>query len=777
MIGNKVCLVSLRIGAARLHELYVPLIGSAACGTQCGMFDSKSVNKPRLKAVHDKVSTLEMNLRKKSLSLATHILTGALSDMHPVKLVTMDGKAATAALVEKQSREMLELINEKRSEYMMAESLYLDDMDAYSQDVLPYPSQAPLPARARPLQVPGLQRPHRVLRHRPDRHLRSISYDPDRHFLAQLSYRARSKDKIQRLPLQYPHILKLYTKVAQEDQKTFTDLVRQLVGRCTSDIEKASNMRMEQRRNERTGETGDPRDNPPTSGIIRQDSHTRKSGSGPARNKIRSRWPVKGATTTNPPIRESTVEMLFNKSGRLRKIPVMLNVHGHGGPVARALIPLSPQQGELGSILGGVAPGFDHAGIVPDDATGVRLFLVTSPPPHRGNCCIQALQSYMLTAAQIFPLLSTLVAPVIKSTRSYETMLNHVKNTFVVLRTVSTTIFRWITVKNLNTMQFDDNLRGDTPMGLLRGIKHGTESYHVLFKRLCSCFGIIRKGALYAPCEISAVFKYIPTYLQLEEDIRDCLPCKECFEGYTTSVSDTPHHRGWCKARRAALEAPTPVQGLYTQAVPTEDVPMTPDSVQIFYAEATPPEDVPTSPDSVQSFYAQAIPPKDGLATPALPVEDPVQVFHWQAMPGDEESNPEHSKHLDRTTQRAYRLQMHGIRWADGNIPYGDIRQVLEQAIILNYLVYVDHQESAMCNVCPVRTNVVDLHRPLQKSPLACSSRRLSSVDACRPGDFRVVSKVCAEHLGRCELPVSFAQAAAGEICTPRRTVFTPVKH
>ena len=52
------------------------------------------------------------------------------------------------------------------------------------------------------------------------------------------------------------------------------------------------------------------------------------------------------------------------------------------------------------------------------------------------------------------------------------------------------TIFRWITVKNLNTMHFDDNLRGDTPMGLLRGIKHGTESYHVLFKRLCSYAGL-----------------------------------------------------------------------------------------------------------------------------------------------------------------------------------------------------------------------------------------------------------------------------------------------
>ena len=30
-----------------------------------------------------------------------------------------------------------------------------------------------------------------------------------------------------------------FVQVAQEDQKTFTDLVRQLVGRCGSDIEKA----------------------------------------------------------------------------------------------------------------------------------------------------------------------------------------------------------------------------------------------------------------------------------------------------------------------------------------------------------------------------------------------------------------------------------------------------------------------------------------------------------------------------------------------------------
>lgn len=46
-------------------------------------------------------------------------------------------------------------------------------------------------------------------------------------------------------------------------------------------------------------------------------------------------------------------------------------------------------------------------------------------------------------------------------------------------------IFRWITVKNLNTMQFDSNVETDTPLGLLRGIKNGSENYHVLFKRLC----------------------------------------------------------------------------------------------------------------------------------------------------------------------------------------------------------------------------------------------------------------------------------------------------
>ncbi|KAK9727924.1 LIM domain [Popillia japonica] len=162
-------------------------------------------------------------------------------------------RAATAALVEKQSHEMLELINEKRSEYMMAESLYVDGNDetGYTDELPPYPSHAPVPA------PPAL-----------------------------------SKFQIYSDPIEFANVDQIAISVAQEDQKSFTDLVRQLVGRCGSDIEKAR------------------------------------------------------------------------------------------------------------------------------------------------------------------------------------------------------TIFRWITVKNLNTMSFDENLRGDTPMGLLRGIKNGTESYHVLFKRLCSYAGL-----------------------------------------------------------------------------------------------------------------------------------------------------------------------------------------------------------------------------------------------------------------------------------------------
>lgn len=55
-------------------------------------------------------------------------------------LVIFLPRAATAALVEKQSHEMMELIQERRSEYMVGSSLYLD-----GEDAPPYPARAPQP--------------------------------------------------------------------------------------------------------------------------------------------------------------------------------------------------------------------------------------------------------------------------------------------------------------------------------------------------------------------------------------------------------------------------------------------------------------------------------------------------------------------------------------------------------------------------------------------------------------------------------------------------------
>ena len=46
-------------------------------------------------------------------------------------------------------------------------------------------------------------------------------------------------------------------------------------------------------------------------------------------------------------------------------------------------------------------------------------------------------------------------------------------------------IFRWITVKDLNQMIFSEELTEDNPYYFLKGIKYGLESYHELFKRLC----------------------------------------------------------------------------------------------------------------------------------------------------------------------------------------------------------------------------------------------------------------------------------------------------
>ncbi|KAJ8895931.1 hypothetical protein PR048_001272 [Dryococelus australis] len=88
----------------RWHQSEVP-----RCPLMCKEFYG-------LNAVHDKVSTFEINLGEKSLPLPTYIVTGALSDIRPVKIITVVTKPATTAV--KQWLEHSPLTKASRVRYL-----------------------------------------------------------------------------------------------------------------------------------------------------------------------------------------------------------------------------------------------------------------------------------------------------------------------------------------------------------------------------------------------------------------------------------------------------------------------------------------------------------------------------------------------------------------------------------------------------------------------------------------------------------------------------------
>ncbi|KAL3221250.1 hypothetical protein MRX96_029583 [Rhipicephalus microplus] len=102
-------------------------------------------------------------------------------------------RAATADLVEKHSEEMLNLINEKRDELIRREG-----EEFTNDDINTYPSHPPPPTPA------------------------SIS-----------------KTDIYTDPEVFSELDQIAINVAQADQQTFTDLVRQLICSCVTDVEKA----------------------------------------------------------------------------------------------------------------------------------------------------------------------------------------------------------------------------------------------------------------------------------------------------------------------------------------------------------------------------------------------------------------------------------------------------------------------------------------------------------------------------------------------------------
>ncbi|KAJ8885204.1 hypothetical protein PR048_011400 [Dryococelus australis] len=61
---------------------------------------------------------------------------------------------------------------------------------------------------------------------------------------------------------------------------------------------------------------------------------------------------------------------------------------------------------------------------------------------------------------------------------------------------------------------------------------------------------------MYAHDDLRYTCKKLPAYLQKDGDNRNFQPCKECFEGCTTYVLDTPYSFSWCKVYVAQQQPP-----------------------------------------------------------------------------------------------------------------------------------------------------------------------------------------------------------------------------
>ncbi|KAJ8865841.1 hypothetical protein PR048_033363 [Dryococelus australis] len=179
---------------------------------------------------------------------------------------------------------------------------------------------------------------------------------------------------------------------------------------------------MERRRNEGAGETEHPRENPPTGGIVRQDSHMRKVSEAlkmsrckdvPLSRLLLACWEAFVSNTRKK-----------KKKGRARE----QEKTAFSGMVKYVLVASEDYNtdqttGEPGSIPGGVAPVFSHVGIVPHDASGRRVFSgISRFPP-----------SFHSRAAPCSPLFALIGSqdPDVKSGLNLSTPLNDNSTTFI----------------------------------------------------------------------------------------------------------------------------------------------------------------------------------------------------------------------------------------------------------------------------------------------------------------------------------------------------------
>ncbi|KAJ8876177.1 hypothetical protein PR048_024086 [Dryococelus australis] len=194
---------------------------SSSCRTPCLLVSE-------VKAVHDKVRTLEMNLLENITAPARIYFNG-----RPVKLVTTDGTTFKIAHFTVNSLYTLyrEYGRYSYGDTALQPATYLYDIP--SEPPAPQMGCAPIDcATGDQLQIKGFR------------------------------WNNRSLQK---------YIRQAWRSILYRQQATYE-------------------VSVERPRNARAGETGDPRENSPTNSIFRRDSHVRKSGSDPAGNQIQFVW-------------------------------------------------------------------------------------------------------------------------------------------------------------------------------------------------------------------------------------------------------------------------------------------------------------------------------------------------------------------------------------------------------------------------------------------------------------------------------------------------------
>lgn len=121
------------------------------------------------------------------------------------------------------------------------------------------------------------------------------------------------------------------------------------------------------------------------------------------------------------------------------------------------------------------------------EALNIEPITTELPPPHPPSCR----KKDLFSDASVFKDIDDQVIQVAKDDHlTYTDMMEKLTGNIPNEIDKARAIYRWITVKDLNMMEFEEAIDSNTPLGLLKGIKFGTETYHVLFMRLCSYAGL-----------------------------------------------------------------------------------------------------------------------------------------------------------------------------------------------------------------------------------------------------------------------------------------------